>query len=635
MYPVVEALALAIRQQRLPMTALRTPDATQKQQMHAAMELLRKGAMTEALTLARNLAQAVPGNIDIRQLLAVCLARTGRVADAEQEFRRALELVPAHPGVLANLATLLRSDGRPREAIALWRQATASNPRSLQAWIDLGATELSVGEHGHAIKAFEKAIALQPSATAWHYLGNARRATGELPLSETAFRNALAIDPGSASAWINLGAVLRLLGRAEEAIACYERAEALGYRGPELRDALAGALTDAGRIADAMNQARRLVSEQPSFTQGHRTLAGLLWEYGPTLGTPEDPFQAFEKAADEQSSNPAMQQGYVAFLIDAGKTDEALDRLEHLRRQDDSPQLVRMHADALGSAGQHEKAGSLYAQLYREGERGASFLNAHVRNLLVSGHWKQASDLATEVVQSHPWNQQALANLGTAWRLLGDSREFWLCDYDRLVHTVDVETPSEFDSRDEFLEVLDTTLDALHRAAREPISQSLRGGSQTPGQLFGRPNAVIESTRRLMQRTTEQWLAQLSSDPEHPFLQRNTGRIDFSGSWSVKLWNAGRHVNHIHSQGWISSAFYVKVPPSVQMASGPINAGCIQFGQPPLDMGLRLEPRRILRPEPGKLVLFPSYLWHGTVPFDDVDPRVTVAFDLVPAGAVL
>jgi hypothetical protein len=32
------------------------------------------------------------------------------------------------------------------------------------------------------------------------------------------------------------------------------------------------------------------------------------------------------------------------------------------------------------------------------------------------------------------------------------------------------------------------------------------------------------------------------------------------------------------------------------------------------------------------LVLFPSYLWHGTVPFSSNQARLTVAFDAVPEG---
>jgi hypothetical protein len=37
-----------------------------------------------------------------------------------------------------------------------------------------------------------------------------------------------------------------------------------------------------------------------------------------------------------------------------------------------------------------------------------------------------------------------------------------------------------------------------------------------------------------------------------------------------------------------------------------------------------------IRPQPGMLVLFPSYLWHGTVPFETGGRRLTAAFDVVP-----
>jgi len=611
--------------------ALQKPESPQIQQMNAAMGLLRNGALPEALALARQLVSANSKDVEARQLLAICLARTGNTVEAEREFTHALQLAPAHPHVLSNLATLLRNAGRVHEAIPLWRRATAANPGHLQAWMDLGAAELSIDRHREAAAAFERALALQPSARAWHYLGNARRAGGELVLAETAFRNAITLDPRSASAFINLGAVLRLLGRASEAIPCYEHAQALGYHGPEVHDALVGALTDTGRIADAMSRARRLVAEHPTFAAGHRTLASLLWEYRPVLDVAEDPFAAFAAAADAQPANLALQTSYLALLLEANKTEEAAARAEHLRSRSDSPLLMRMHADALVRTGRTESANALYASLIDSGERSPDFLNAYTRHLLVSGEWKSAGERARDVLQQDPANQQALAYLATAWRLLGDEREFWLCDYERLIQPIDIEPPPGFASTEEFLHALNATLDGLHLAAREPIPESVRGGSQTPGQLFGRTNPVIESTAKLLQDTVGRWLSTLPLDRDHPFLCRKSPRTRYAGSWSVKLQATGRHVNHIHSQGWISSAFYVKLPSSMLSAAESSTAGCVQFGQPPLDMELGLEPRRVLRPQPGRLVLFPSYLWHGTVPFDDAEPRVTVAFDLAPS----
>jgi hypothetical protein len=66
---------------------------------------------------------------------------------------------------------------------------------------------------------------------------------------------------------------------------------------------------------------------------------------------------------------------------------------------------------------------------------------------------------------------------------------------------------------------------------------------------------------------------------------------------------------------------------------GPPPAGHIAFGIPPAELGLALEPYRTLAPAPGRLAVFPSTMWHGTVPFDDGE-RLVIAFDIKrPRGA--
>jgi len=131
----------------------------------------------------------------------------------------------------------------------------------------------------------------------------------------------------------------------------------------------------------------------------------------------------------------------------------------------------------------------------------------------------------------------------------------------------------------------------------------------------------------------ERWIATLPDDPKHPFLRRKQDSVRIVGSWSVRLWSAGRHVNHIHPEGWMSSAFYVALPPSLGAETAGGQSGYFQVGQPPEELGLDLPPRRVLRPGPGKLALFPSYFWHGTVPFEDAHPRLTIAFDMQPQAA--
>ena len=86
--------------------------------------------------------------------------------------------------------------------------------------------------------------------------------------------------------------------------------------------------------------------------------------------------------------------------------------------------------------------------------------------------------------------------------------------------------------------------------------------------------------------------------------------------------NSGYHTNHIHADGWISSAYYVALPDTIKNGSG--QQGWLKFGEPDISL-LNISPRRVIRPEVGKIVLFPSYLFHGTVPFSDTGHRTTVA----------
>lgn len=79
----------------------------------------------------------------------------------------------------------------------------------------------------------------------------------------------------------------------------------------------------------------------------------------------------------------------------------------------------------------------------------------------------------------------------------------------------------------------------------------------------------------------------------------------------------------------MSSAYYARLP-AATAAEDERHEGWIQFGVPPEVYGLDLPPRRLVQPRPGRLVLFPSYLWHGTIPFAGGD-RLTAAFDYQPA----
>jgi hypothetical protein len=211
----------------------------------------------------------------------------------------------------------------------------------------------------------------------------------------------------------------------------------------------------------------------------------------------------------------------------------------------------------------------------------------------------------------------------TAWRLAGDPRSEWLEGAPGLVQTVDLtEALPPLTGLAEFLR-------SLHLASGEDLDQSVRGGTQTDGPLLSRIDPQIRRMRSAIVIAVESYVSKLPAhDGGHPLLrERRDRRIRFAGSWSVRLRSGGRHANHVHPQGWISSALYIALPP--RKPTEREDAGWLTLGQPPDNLGVAAEPWREIEPREGLLALFPSWMWHGTRPFEQGE-RLTVAFDVRP-----
>jgi hypothetical protein len=213
-----------------------------------------------------------------------------------------------------------------------------------------------------------------------------------------------------------------------------------------------------------------------------------------------------------------------------------------------------------------------------------------------------------------------------AWRLAGDPRAAWLDDDASFVSVIDLA------DRIPDLGRLATVLRGLHRAKNQHLDQSVRGGTQTDGTLFTRVEPAIRALRAVVVEAVADHVARLPArDPRHPLLGHGRpAKPRFAGSWSVRLAGQGHHANHVHPAGWISSAFYVAVPE--EAADAGAQPGWLTLGSPQAELGLHMPPVRTIQPRPGRLVLFPSTMWHGTNPYRSGE-RLTVAFDVALPAA--
>lgn len=100
-------------------------------------------------------------------------------------------------------------------------------------------------------------------------------------------------------------------------------------------------------------------------------------------------------------------------------------------------------------------------------------------------------------------------------------------------------------------------------------------------------------------------------------------------SWLIVMQKQGNLSAHMHKHGWVSGSVYLRMPSKVNKNEGDIKFSAHGGGYPTDN---KLFPSKTIGLRKGSLVLFPSSLFHSTIPFSSDEERVTLAFDVIPEG---
>ena len=590
-----------------------------------AAEALAKGDQVTAATLCERVLGEDRQSVDALNLLSLVRKRDGDAPQAERLMKDALALAPGRVDIHANLGNLYAALQRPAEAEAAYREALRQQPSFRPARIGLARLLLSRDRAAEA--SAEAKLLLEANAgdaEAWNVLGSAERVLGRAAEAEQGFRRALEIAPGYAVARHNLGALLASLSRNEEALEELDRAGASGLSGPELAHNRASALMALGRLDEAESLLRAGVSELPQAVALQMLLARIRYMRGDE-GFADEIRQAVARFPDVAGLRVACSQ----VLRGAGRLADAEHLMrDGLARSSDDPRLLAEMSALLQDLGDNEQALPFAQRAVAAAPGDFRLQELVIQSLLSLGKGLEAMPLIEEARLRAPLDQSYIALEATAARLYGDPRYERLYDYERLVRRFELPVPEGWSTIAEFHKDLVPVLRERHQFVAPPLDQSLRGGTQTPGGLTGDPSPVVRAFLQAIAGPISDYCEMLGTDPGHPLSARNTGRTRITGCWSVLLRREGYHVNHVHSEGWISSAYYVEVPEEVR--DREVQSGWIKFGEPKFFVPGAVAEKTV-QPQAGTLVLFPSYMWHGTTPIHGDEPRMTIAFDAVPA----
>ncbi|MGN6789072.1 MAG: 2OG-Fe(II) oxygenase family protein, partial [Rhodanobacteraceae bacterium] len=439
------------------------------------------------------------------------------------------------------------------------------------------------------------------------------------------YRGTAARAPGSAPAAEALAIALQATGRHADAEAVAAQAVARGPKTPALCYTHARSLIALGAWERAEAALRDCLRLQPQHVEAHGDLAKLIWM---SSGDRDAATAAFDEALRTFANNDALWAAKAAVLQGAGDPRAAYDCLAPRIERAHAPPALLVRAGLAALEFDPRRALELANRALRAVPSDAPARTLKAAALLGVGDARAALPDCEMLRAASPDDQYLIALQTTAWRMLDDERYAQLCDYRDRVVPYRLEAPPRWTQLADFLADVQRSLDRLHDALAHPLLfQSLRHGTETTNDLTRSDDPVIRALFAAFDAPIRDYIARMRQGDD-PLRRRNTGAYRFNGSWSVRLRANGFHHNHVHPRGWISSACYIALPE--RMNDPASREGVLMFAEPGILTTPALPPQHDVRPEVGMLVLFPSYFWHGTVPFSGEQPRLTVAFDAVP-----
>ena len=196
---------------------------------------------------------------------------------------------------------------------------------------------------------------------------------------------------------------------------------------------------------------------------------------------------------------------------------------------------------------------------------------------------------------------------------------------DPLEYTLMTNLTKEYDFKNVFVKPI---TDILKENIFAPTRQGLlTNGYQTAGDLFAKKNDLLNQIQNIIHLEVEKYHDHFKKSKEG--LIKNWPKSYNIYAWLVSMKSGGKLDVHMHDHGWLSGSIYINVPPKLETDSGNLIV-CIDDQVSELKKNINL--KKIMNVVTGSLCLFPSSLYHYTVPFESKEERIVLAFDIIPDG---
>ena len=538
------------------------------------------GKLKEAENSYRKAIQLKPDLAEFHSNLGNTLKDLGRLEEAEISTRKAIKLNPNFANAHSNLGLILRDLGKSEEAEISTREAIKLNPNFANAHSNLGLILRDLGKSEEAEISTREAIKLNPNfANAHSNLGLILKDLGKLKEAEKSTLQAIKLNPASVDSYINLGTILRDLGKLKEAEILYRKSIELNPLSAVAYYNLGNILRDLGKLEEAELSTRKAIELNPDYAMAHSNLGTILDD----LGNLQEAMIHWEKAIQLKPEDDISVMSLSYQLCFDKKYELAIKYLS----KNKSESCQSLYLDCLLSLDREKDFNVKYNELYEKNS-----CNAHIggvvehANIIYEKKYKSTfCDKAIKYVLIDRINEESFSS-------------------DHLNELISYNKSSKKEVRSQGL---------------------LSNGIQTSGNLFLLDYPFIKAIKKALEEKIQIY--------KNNFIHSGQGFIenwprDYElRAWMISMKNGGFLKQHNHEYGWITGSFYLKVPTQFKNE----HEGNLAFSYegpryPSKDKDFNLTIKKITTRD---ICIFPSSLFHHTIPFQSEEERICFVFDLV------
>jgi len=221
-------------------------------------------ALNRAIALRPNYAEAYVALAQAQEML-------GHAADAEHAYQKTIALRPDWPTGFNKYGAFCATHGRYADAEKYFRRVVELLPDSARSYANLGTALQALGRYDDAFGAYQRALAIAPSAQSFSNIGTIEFLRGRYDEASRAYEQATVLSPNSYDIWMNLADAYRWGERKSDAAKAYERAIAaaraelsVNPKSALARGTIASCLAKMGKHADAANEIREALTIDPT-----------------------------------------------------------------------------------------------------------------------------------------------------------------------------------------------------------------------------------------------------------------------------------------------------------------------------------------------------------------------------------